>query len=124
MARYVVLLSFLVLMAGCGRSGYGQVEGKVTFQGRPLPGAIVFFVPERGPAAAGATGDDGSYHLLTKRPGDGAVTGRCKVAIVSIDPVAKPLPIPKKYFDAETSGLTAEVEEGRNMIDFALKDAK
>jgi hypothetical protein len=116
-------MGLLILVAGCGRSGYGQVEGKVTFKGQPLVGAVIFFVPERGPAAAGAIGDDGSYRLLTKRPGDGAVVGRCKVAVVSSDPVNKPLPIPTKYLDAETSGLTAEVKEGQNTIDFEVPES-
>src|SRR5262245_55000331 len=120
----IPLAGLLVFVAGCGRSGYGQVEGKVAFKGQPLAEAVIFFVPERGPAAAGAIGDDGSYRLLTKRPGDGAVIGRCKVAIVSTDPVNKPLPIPKKYFDAETSGLIAEVKEGQNIIDFEIPESQ
>jgi hypothetical protein len=115
-------LGLLVLVAGCGRSGYGQVEGKVTFKGQPLTEAAIVFVPERGPAAGGAVGEDGSYRLLTKRLGDGAVLGRCKVAFVSPDPL-KPLPIPKKYLDAETSGLTVEVKEGQNTINFEIPES-
>jgi hypothetical protein len=114
-------LGLLVFAAGCG-SGMGQVEGKVSFQGKPLTGAVVLFVPERGPAAAGTVKEDGSYRLLTRRPGDGAMIGRCKVAIFSPEPT-RPLPISKKYLDAETSGLLVEVKEGRNTIDFEIPDS-
>ena len=119
--RVIPWAVLLVLTAGCGRSGYGQVEGNVTFKGKPLAGAVVFFVHQRGPAA-GAVGEDGSYRLLTKRPGDGAMVGPCKVAIVSPYPL-KPLPIPQKYCDAETSGLTVEVKEGQNTINFEIPES-
>jgi hypothetical protein len=119
--RMIPWVGMIVFVAGCS-SGYGQVEGKVTFKGKPLAGAAILFVPQRGPAAAGAVGEDGSYRLLTKRPGDGAVVGPCKVAIVAPDP-KKPLPIPKKYLDAEASGLTAEVKEGQNTIHFDIPES-
>jgi hypothetical protein len=48
--------------------------------------------------------------------------GHCKIAIFSPDPL-KPLSIPKKYRDAETSGLTAEVYEGQNRIDFDIPES-
>ena len=119
--RVILWMGMILFTAGCG-GGYGQVEGKVLFKDRPLAGAVILFVPQRGPAAGSAVGEDGSYRLLTRRPGDGAVIGPCKVAIVSPDPL-KPLPIPKKYLDAETSGLTAEVKEGQNIINFEIPES-
>jgi hypothetical protein len=119
--RALAGMALLFGMIGCGGSGYGQVEGKITFKGQPLAGMAVMFVPERGPAAAGLIADDGTYHLITKRPGDGALVGRCKVAIVSPDE-NKPLPIAKKYINPETSGLTAEVKEGNNVVNFDIPE--
>ena len=112
----------LVIIAGCGEVKFGEVTGRVTFKGKPLPHAVVFFVPERGPASAGATRADGTFTMLTKRPGDGVLLGPCKVAITPADPILTPLPIPVIYTDAETSGLTAHVEEGANNFDFEIPD--
>lgn len=113
----------LVVLSGCGRGvQFGEVTGSVKFKGKPLPNAVVFFMPQSGPAAAGATHEDGTFKMVTKRPGDGVLLGPCKVAITPFDPINSPLPIPTKYTDAETSGLTANVEEGENVFDFELTE--
>ena len=113
----------LVVISGCGKGvQFGEVSGSVTFQGKPLPNAVVFFMPQSGPAAAGATQADGTFKMVTRRPGDGVLLGPCKVAITPADPINSPLPIPTKYTDAETSGLTANVEDGENVFDFELTE--
>lgn len=110
------------LLCGCAKEPNPEVTGKVTFKGQPLPNAVVFFHPQSGPASAGATQEDGTFKMITKQPGDGVLQGTCKVAITPIDPEKLPLPIPARYTDTETSGLTANVEDGENVFDFELTD--
>lgn len=74
---------------GCG--GEGDVErpdtypisGTVTFNGAPIEGASVSFVPQGdGRGAAGFTDGAGKYTLTTLAAGDGAVPGQYQVKIV------------------------------------------
>lgn len=118
----LMLPVLLGLLCGCTKEPNPEVTGKVTFKGQPVPNAVVFFNPESGPASGGATLQDGTFKMLTKRAGDGVLEGKCKVAITPVDPVKLPLGIPARYIDAETSGLTANVEDGENVFDFELTD--
>ncbi len=126
-----------LLASGCGSSGpeMAAVSGKVTYQGKPLEKGTISFVPVDPDKAAahGVLGPGGAYELQTREPGDGAEVGDYRVAITDIDPESlnTELPgepvklpksaIPKKYQDANTSGLTAKVESGRNTKDFNLE---
>ena len=142
----------LTLLAGCGggpsRPPTYPVEGTVTLDGKPLPDATVTFRPagtDSGQRPAnGKTDADGRYQLTTFSAGDGAMAGSYRVAIMkfaAVDsaaiaadgddyvPPRGPLPtpkneLPKKFADADQSGLTATVEataEGE-IIDFKLGD--
>ena len=84
---------------GCRRSDMAPVSGRVTCEGRPVPKAIVRFLPESRPMAAAGTDDDGRYRLTTRRPMDGAYIGRHKVVVTPWMPGA-----------GDTSGVTAEPE--------------
>ena len=68
----VVALVLGAALPGCGRAGLGSVEGRVIFEGRPVPDAVVAFHPENRPQAAGKTDADGRFVLNTFRKGDGA----------------------------------------------------
>ncbi len=111
----------------------------VKYQQQPVAGAIVSFVADGGSySAAGMTDDAGVARLTTATEGDGAVPGKYQVAISKTsvetiqdpkDPSAPPLGrketygVPKKYGDAATSGLTANVSEGgKNEFPFDLTD--
>jgi len=143
------------VVVGCGESGDGDradrvaVTGTVTYNGTPVEGATVAFVPQ-GADTAGATGRtdaSGRYELTTFEPGDGAVPGSYKVKIaktvvagvpqgdVEVDldasgaedeaPEAAEVEqsLPDKYQNEETSGLTAEVTaDGDNEFSFELTD--
>jgi len=131
----VALLSALSA-PGCGSSGpvMGRVSGNVTFRGKPLEKGTVTFIATDGerPNATG-TIQDGYYALQTTEPGDGAVVGEYKVAVSDIDPdkfnsalpgaPAKPprSGLPKKYLNADNSGLTFKVEPGSQTKDLALE---
>jgi hypothetical protein len=119
----------LLMLAGCGGSSRGRhlapVTGNVTRQGRPLPeGRIVFMPVEPGDSASGQI-VAGVYRLGTYSPGDGATPGRYKVAITSwirepdMESEGEPA-IPKRYFDAAQSGLTAEVTDKPGEFNFEL----
>ena len=129
-ALVVIVVSSLAA-AGCRRSDMAPVSGRVTFEGRPVPKAIVRFVPESRPMAAAGTDDDGRYRLTTRRPMDGAYIGRHKVIVTAWMPGAGDTSgvsaeperpdIPKVFHNADTSPLAVEVTaEGPNQFDFEL----
>jgi hypothetical protein len=124
-----ILLSLVFLAAlgftGCTRQfPMAEVSGKVTYKGKPLPEGTIMFVPQSGFAAAGTINPDGTFRLISGKPGDGAVIGRHKVAVIPpYQPQTPNYPkFPLKYQDAETSGLVAEVKEGTNTFEFELVD--
>jgi len=94
MRKQALLLgSVLVLMlGGCGgKSKLHKVEGTVTLDGKPLAGAQIQFINEKGEGtlAHAATGTDGSFRLSTFSTGDGAMAGDYKV-LVSIPQTSGP----------------------------------
>lgn len=132
----VVVLACLNLVAGCGGGG-GEfatvpVRGKVSYKSAPVPTGTIMFIPEKGPAATGQIQKDGTYVLTSYDEGDGAVLGAHKVMITAVEDMANVLPeqqtglpkslIPIKYSNDFTSGLTAQVTDQDNVIDFDLED--
>ena len=78
--------------SGCG-GGAGDsaalypAQGTVTFKGAPLAGAMVIFLPEKGPTASGMTDSSGAFKLSSGgRPG--AAVGKSKVTVTKGDPNA------------------------------------
>lgn len=136
-------LSFL---AGCGeKTGTLPISGKVTYQGKPVAGARVSFVPKAGTRPAdGVTDSEGRYQLGTFMAGDGALPGDYGVAVSSTNTdltkppsteiqgadayalpteAAKKSTLPAKYLSPDKSGLKAVVEAGGpKSFDFDLKD--
>lgn len=132
--------------AGCSRGPkIGKVNGKVTCGGKPVPHGTITFYPEKGRAALGEIGPDGSFKLTTNTDGDGAIVGNHRVTIHatkvgggsieirSIEDESKLakseqilIPgkvewlVPEKYSREESSPLTASVHEGSNTIDFEI----
>jgi hypothetical protein len=79
-----VFVACLVLVLGCGGKGKPvKVQGVVTLDGKPVPGATVVFVPEEGSGrpASGRTEADGTFRLTTYRTDDGALPGQYKVTV-------------------------------------------
>lgn len=132
-AAYCLLLA--LALSGCSEQvgPVGEVievvpaSGIVTFQGKPLAGFQVTFMPVSGDRPSiGVSDATGKFVLGTNDAGDGAVAGANKVAVVwsppelvddttaSVidDPKKMPKPpvvIPAKYHNPETSGITQEV---------------
>lgn len=80
-------------VTGCGGGSeldVGEVTGVVTLDGKPLPNAVVTFVPKAGgPSGVGTTDAEGKYQLLTVEEA-GAVVGEHLVSIVCV-PEAAPV---------------------------------
>lgn len=144
----IILLAFTT-MGGCGKSslldGVVPVSGKVTYQGQPVDGAIVTFIPlgtQR--AATGRTDASGLYRLSTLEADDGAMPGDYQVTIAKTEvsgtrdseedapppvinsglpPIYTKELVPVKYKNAQLSGLTAQVSDsGANELSFDLEN--
>lgn len=81
-------LAFL-LVVGCSSGTKGPqvapADGRITLQGKPIAGAQVMFVPDKGPIAMAVTDMDGKFQLTTGSV-RGAVVGPVKVAISATTP--------------------------------------
>jgi hypothetical protein len=86
------------------------IEGKVTYNGKPLPdGSITFHLKDD--QFVGARIKDGQFRV------DRVPVGTVKVTFSS-----KKLRIPTKYGVPETSPLTLEVKKGKGVADFQIRD--
>jgi hypothetical protein len=76
-----------VAATGCGGDGSYRVSGKVTFNGKPVPGGKIYFMPDGAKGNKGTTGyadiKDGAYDTSS---GVGAPKGAVVVAIEGVDP--------------------------------------
>ena len=80
------LSGLIFTTAGCGTAKATKVEGVVTLDGKPLPGATVSFMPVgEGRPASGRTDSDGSFRLTTFATDDGALPGTYKVVVMVQD---------------------------------------
>jgi hypothetical protein len=90
--------------AGCGGSQLVKVRGVVKLDGKPLDGAGVQFLPigGHGQQATGVTESDGSFHVDTHAPDDGARPGEYKVVIskYQVDPAMQQKVDPQKMYAA------------------------
>lgn len=83
------VLSFGLLAAGCGSKG--NITGKVTYNGKPLTGGMVTFLPEEGKAAFNAKIDkEGNYHLAK------VSIGKMRIGVVSLSSRLPPSPMMAK----------------------------
>lgn len=129
-------------LTGCSKNNFAdpdtvKVTGSVTYEGRPVDGADVLFVPKGGKGqrvSSEAKTDAGGHFEMTTSTGGanfkpGLVPGKYVVAISKLDPsavrdVTKPPKslLPQSYADARKSKLSADVKEGQdNDFSFALK---
>lgn len=128
----VVMLSGLVAVTtGCGSGGGNvQVTGTVkNADGTPVAGevATLAFQPtgtgsDAGKPASGTIEPDGSFQLMTTRPGDGVAPGSYKVVLqVWKDYRSKTPAVPAEYTEAATTPLTAEVTAEQRHFDFTVE---
>lgn len=141
LGRCCVLSGVCIALIGCSGGPSDApvtvpVTGVVTYQGKPVAKLSVAFIPDKGMLATGTTDAQGKFSLMTKKPGDGAAVGTYKVAINFVPDEVPPMPgfpgsektpespIPAKYADVTTSGLTQVVDKdaSKNNFTFDLKD--
>lgn len=129
----VVAVLALAIFPGCGSSDREEtapVTGTVTYNGAPLEQGTVIFYPATGRPAYGKIANGSLTDVTTYESADGAIPGAHKIAVQSTDNAADADPmaagkslIPERYSDPEKSGLTAEIESGKeNEIKLELKD--
>ncbi len=133
-ALHALAAGAMLALAGCGESK-GELEGKVTFNGQPLPGGQVIVHPSKGwtddDNAANKSSSiqpDGSYFIPNLPPGPAKVTVMTsppfKVWINSANEpkeyLGKYVPIPENYKDVNKSGLSVEVKKGKTEYNIAL----
>jgi hypothetical protein len=79
--RFAPLL--FVALIGCSDTGpkIVKVNGTLTYKGKPVPGAIIQFVPADGAGrpSTGQTDAQGRFKLIYDRQHDGAAIGKYKV---------------------------------------------
>jgi len=135
--RVLALALLTVLAAGCGGGGgpLAAVHGRVLYRGYPLAGGKIVLTPDAsrgstGPLAGAETRGDGTYVLETDGLA-GAAPGYYRITVMALEtpapgPYGQPaIPrslLPAKYLDPELSGLSCQVEAGRdNEIDLNLE---
>jgi hypothetical protein len=145
------LLIVAVSALGCGSAReFAEVEGTVTFDGKPLTEVQVVFVPDvvrgnKGNNASAFTDAEGRYRLRAERDQrDGTVLGPHRVYFVDLtavpdltgmppppgQPVRRsgpglPLRFPKVYTDLlETPFKDVEIKSGKQTFNFDLKSKK
>ncbi|MCE3016660.1 MAG: carboxypeptidase regulatory-like domain-containing protein [Pirellula sp.] len=121
----------LMLQVGCGPSGpeIARVQGTVTMDGKPLPNAIIMFVPVGGRPSVSETDANGKYVLEFSGGRKGAIPGMNRVEIntgrLAYEKDGKNYPAVKESVPAQYNRLTTlefNVEAGKNnTADFALK---
>ncbi|MFC1596434.1 carboxypeptidase regulatory-like domain-containing protein [Planctomycetota bacterium] len=128
---HVGWLGLVLTASGCCGDGieYFPVTGQVTLDGKPLPDAVVSFMPddEGGVASLGETDAKGVYALRQTADLNGAPVGKYTVRVTTYregKPDAdSPFPgVPEKVparYNVRTT-LSAEVEPKENSIGFEL----
>jgi hypothetical protein len=123
--RLTIPCCLLIAVVGCGKQVKGpknraSASGNVTFNGQSLPaGVLVFHSTERSDVTPIPI-YGGAYTT------DRAPIGKNQVTVetnsIQFGNPAAFVPIPAKYNDSSTSGLTAEIKPGDNEnVDFALQ---
>lgn len=113
------------------RNVYGSVAGTVTsVTGAPVANAIVLFVNEAaGVGSSGRTDSGGGYVARGVQPGRYAVaiqpvitggSGELTKEMADAARTQLEASVPRRFHDAGTSGLTAELKRGRNRYDVNL----
>jgi hypothetical protein len=118
----------------------GEVQGRVTYKGVPLPEGIVLFLAEDRRQDIGSIRQDGTYVVEQAPVGPNKVSVQTSppspplgpALLRANEPEKKGLPtgykspvksitIPARYANTDTSGLTFTVQEGSNRYDIELK---
>ncbi|MCA9069663.1 MAG: hypothetical protein KDA84_12100 [Planctomycetaceae bacterium] len=87
----LILTATFGCLLGCGGTDHPPtkpVSGKVTYNGKPVTGAVVSFHLQEGESprnGTGQTNEEGEFEITTFESGDGAILGKHKVTIVKTE---------------------------------------
>jgi hypothetical protein len=120
----------VAVLAGCGSSyDVATVHGRVTFNGEPVPGGAIRFVPvvaegvkESPPEASGDIDENGNFTLSTLADGDGAVLGKHRVVFTRPDIEDEEEDIEAAEQDGDLEALAelkAEIELSKRLAKFS-----
>jgi predicted oxidoreductase len=121
------LIGAFISIAGCGNPAPAGVSGTVKFEGKPLAGASISFIPADGSRSSeGATDANGKYELRFSASLKGAIVGDHNVVIrtapVEVDSESTEKIVerlPAKYNNA--TELKATLKSGTQVVDFDLQ---
>lgn len=123
----LVLLSLLLVSSiGCGdgRPGRVPVSGKITIDGKPVPfGAVQFKPVGGGRTAGGPLNAQGEYSVSMYELNDGLPPGSYMVSVKSDQTVSDSAVrwlVPKRFSKPKTSGLTADIQDEVESLDYDL----
>ncbi|UUO06770.1 hypothetical protein M4951_00315 [Blastopirellula sp. J2-11] len=133
-----VCLLVCIAMVGCSQGPtLGKVTGQVNYEGKPLPHGTILFEISGGGFAYGEIKDGQIINVATSDRGVGVPLGEASVVIQSIETVESKKNrrseaggaggmdygrdlIPVRYSNPATSGLSATIERGENVLTFDL----
>ncbi len=133
LSRPYALSFLLIALVGCGGRGgpeVVQVTGTLTHKGKPVPNALLNFLPEFGRQSWAETDDQGRFKIFYDRHQDGAVVGKHKVWIqykqnpkTALEPGEAVAPRDMRAlfdrYNYENSKLTVQID--RNTTDIKLE---
>ena len=146
LAGGLCLLSGLFLAAACNHppreTEMAEVSGTVNFKSKPLPGGRVSFVAVKGGFASSGDIDENGLYKIDAPVGDVKISVDNREFEKQKGPKPKKpqilkqpgqtgeptvhkgkfVPIPKKYYEADTSGLTYTVQKGAQKYDINLAE--
>jgi hypothetical protein len=121
--RLGAVAAAILVVAGCGPTGPAryQLEGRVTFEGRPVPSGLIRFEPDATRGNAGPVGYaaiiDGRYTTATQGS-KGALKGPL-VAIMTGGPTKDPkVEFPKMWFEDHRTTIDLDPARGVTTFDF------
>jgi hypothetical protein len=110
-------------LAGCGLgSTTGDLSGSVSYQGEPVRSGTVVFLSADGVKQYAKITPEGTYRIAE------IPTGTVLIAVIPHQrnpfpsgKTEKPAPLPERYTDPKTSGITHDVRAGSQQFDIDLK---
>lgn len=117
----LLLPFFLASINGCGDNLPKRVpvSGRVLLDGKPLEYGVVKFFPQNQRMASGGIGPDGRFSLATFSENDGCFMGKHPVAVSACEGISATKMkwyAPKKYAEADTSGLEIDIPGPRSDV--------
>lgn len=116
---------FIIFVAGCsdGRPSRVPVSGQVLIDGKPITSGVIRFLPSSGRPSTGSIDPEGKFTLGCFERTDGVIPGTLRVEVRSreeINDTTIKWLIPKKYSNAETSGLSETIESPTDSLTINL----